>query len=130
MNEVQKPKLLTVVHIGLLIIGFGIVFLFAQSIYNLWRKGDVIKERQTTLEALQLEQIELKNKLSDALRPEFIEEEARNKLNLVRQDETLVVLPVSDGELVASRSAIETSIQPVSNLQKWWRFFSHGEYGG
>lgn len=92
MQQPQKPKYLVILHIGVVLFGLFLLFNFTSSIYSLWQKGDIVSEREQYLRRLEKEQDELKTQLSYTMRPDFIEEEARNKLNLVKPDETLIVL--------------------------------------
>jgi cell division protein FtsB len=125
MQQPQKPKYLVILHIGVVLFGLFLLFNFSYSIYTLWRKGDVVSEREQYLRTLETEQEKLKTELSYTMRPEFIEEEARNKLNLVRPGETLVVV----SERGASESSeIEERIEIVTDdteriLYKWVRLF-------
>src|SRR3989344_5436267 len=63
------------------------------SIYDLWNKQDLIKDAKTKLAEERAENTKLKAKLKEVNSPEFIEEEARNKLFLVKPGESPVILP-------------------------------------
>ena len=64
---------------------------------------------------------ELSEKYQYYQTPEFIEEEARNKLNMAKPGETIVILPPNLEELL-SRS--KTQAEPlIPNWKKWWNLF-------
>lgn len=125
MQEPQKPILLNILHVALIIVGFLLIGSFVVSIYNLWRRGDVIEEREAYLKRLEQEQVELKNQLSYTLTQDFIEEEARNKLNMIRPGETLVVLPQTSSPSAENTITTQVANEPEkeSNLGEWWSLF-------
>jgi cell division protein FtsB len=108
IQQPQKPKYLVILHIGIVLFGFFLLFNFSYSIYSLWKRGDVVSEREDYLRLLEAEQDKLKTDLSFTMRSEFIEEEARNKLNLVKPGETLVV--------ISERDASDSAAQSTSSL--------------
>lgn len=69
---------------------------FVLSIYDLWRKHDLLTQAQTQLQNEKRKQSELTQKLRIAQTSEFVETEARNKLFLVKPGESQVVLPQDD----------------------------------
>jgi len=90
-----------------------------RSIYDLWKKQDLITAAQVELEKEKRQNNDLKSKLSQARSSQFIEEEARNKLLLVKPGEEQVILPQ---DLLASSSAKKKpDLRP--NFRKWWDLF-------
>lgn len=125
MQQPQKSKYLVILHIGVVIFGLFLLFNFSYSIYTLWKRGDVVLEREHYLKTLEKEQDELKTELSYTMRPEFIEEEARNKLNLVRPGETLVVVSEREasfgGEMLIVDQKAEDDTRRIMN--EWIQLF-------
>lgn len=73
---------------------------------------------------LQEENKRLKKRLEEVLKLEFIEEVARNKLNLSRPNETVVVIPLETiNQVIASNKEVEEPKLP--NWQGWLRLFIH-----
>lgn len=126
MQQPQKPKYLVILHIGVVLFGLFLLFNFSYSIYSLWRRGDIVSEREEYLRRLEKEQDELKTELSYTMRPEFIEEEARNKLNLVRPGETLVVLSERESSESALMSITGERIPEKRVLSEWVELFIGG----
>lgn len=126
MKQVQNSKVLTAIHIALIIAGIYILWSFSFSIYRLWKKGDVVSNKQMYLKTIEKEQDQLKTELSYTLKSTFIEEEARNKLNLVKPGETLIIVPDAS---VSAKSEYEKEIlsdkegSNESNIQRWWKVF-------
>lgn len=112
-----------ILFIAVLIASVFIVNNFVHSIYNLWRKKDLIVKIQKELEQKKKENIELKKKLGMVQNSEFIEEEVRNKLMLVKPGENRVVIDeklIKDAENGRGEKG-KASIK--NNLQKWWDLF-------
>ncbi|MBI2032474.1 MAG: septum formation initiator family protein [Candidatus Levybacteria bacterium] len=96
-------------------IGLSIIIIngLIHSIYTLWNKQDLIKEAEKTLSFQKEENRELKTKLREVQSKEFVEQEARNKLFLVKKDEAKVVLPEP------TPTPKVTKIDNSPNWQKW-----------
>ena len=90
-----------------------------RSIYDLWGKQDLITKAQKELDSEKRENKELKSKLSQAQSSKFVEEEARNKLLLIKPGEQQVIIP--QDLLSSSDSAKKKDTRP--NFRKWWDLF-------
>jgi len=91
----------------------------AHSIYTLWHKESLIEKAKTEIEKEKKENQTLKQKLSVVRKPQFVEEEARDKLFLAKPGEGIIVLPT----MQASPSATPTPQDSRSNWKKWWDTF-------
>lgn len=117
----------------LIIVIFSLVTIFTLpgSIYTLWKRRDIVKVRQEDLSRVKQENERLKQELSQAETPEFIERVAREKLGMVKEGETLVLLPQRQSSVVsllprsnfgeAGQSSEDKKDLP--NWKKWWRLF-------
>ncbi len=90
-----------------------------RSIYDLWGKQGLITKAQKELDSAKRENKDLKSKLSQAQSSKFIEEEARNKLLLIKPGELPVIIP--QNLLSSGNSAKKKDTRP--NFQKWWDLF-------
>ena len=99
---------------------FSLIFIvnISRSIYSLWQKGGLVAEREKVRDALKKENNDLTEKLKNVESSEFIERQAREKLNLQREGEVVVVLP--QDVAIESKPQVQTE---VPNWQKWWRLF-------
>ena len=128
MNPQEKPLWKKLVSIGILLIGLVFVMQSAVSLYNLARRGDVVGEERENLKRLEKDQEELKKSISQSYTPLFIEEEARNKLGLVKPGETLVYLEKDasnsgDRSLEVGDRRQESGEERKTALQQWWDVF-------
>ena len=114
--SVKKIAFFTAIILSLFIIN-GLV----HSIYNLWQKQHLIDEARMELEKEKKENKSLKQKLSVVKKPQFVEQEARNRLFLTKPGEGLVVLPTDN--LPASHSSKPNPQDMRPNWQRWWELF-------
>ena len=107
-----------------IVIGVSIVMAInlSRSIWDLWRRRDVLGERQEVLRRTQEENKRLQSELEYAQSGEFIETEARNRLGLGREGEQVVLLPKQD-ETGEKREETRETIESIPNWKKWWRMF-------
>ena len=91
-----------------------------RSIYDLWGKQDLITKAQKELDKEKMENRDLRSKLSKAQSSQFVEEEARNKLLLVKPGEEQVIIPQ---DLISSQSSQRKNIDMRPNWRKWWDLF-------
>jgi cell division protein DivIC len=104
-----------VVLIILIVIGIGIV----RSVYTLSQKKGIIAERQSVLRGLLAQNSQLQEQLKEATSPAFIEQAARDKLGLVREGETVVIMDKS--QILNPDS--QQNPQEVPPWRQWWSLF-------
>ncbi len=107
---------------------FAVIFISAiiinnlvHSIYTLWQKKAVISQAQQELGKVQKRNQDLKSKLSLVNKPQFVEEQARNKLFLVKPGEGIIVIPSQYLQASSSATPAPPDIRP--NWKKWWDVF-------
>jgi len=108
-----KKAIFIVVVIVFLIVINNLV----HSIYDIWSKQDLLNQAQKELTKEESKNQKLKAELSYVQTQKFIEEEARNKLFLVKPGEQQVLIP---------NKSIETSktqVKQTPNWQKWLNLF-------
>lgn len=108
------------IKIIIVIVGIGLIISFSRNIYRLLKAGDQVRLTQERLEKLEKESQELSKKKEYFQSQEFIEEEARNKLNMSKPEETVVILPPNVGE---TKETNLTSPPKLPNWQRWFKLF-------
>ena len=114
-------KLGTIAIISIvLILAYKIIL----QINDALKSGDRLSSQAETVYELEKANKEIKKKLSEAESPEFIEEEARNKLGLGKNGEVIVIIPDKTLKQVMEGSS---SAKPVRlpNYQGWLKVFFH-----
>ncbi len=105
----------------IMITSLVIIYNLSQSIYTLWQKKQLVVDARQEAERQKKKNQELKSKLREIDRPQFIEEEARNKLFLVKPGEQVVVL--SEKDLIATDSGKIKPKDTRPNWKRWWDMF-------
>ena len=108
------------VKIAIVIIGIGLIISLSRNIYRLLKAGDQVKLAQQRLEELEKEHQELLERREYYQSEEFVEQEARNRLNMGKPGETVVILPPNVGE---GGEITSTPAPELPNWQKWVRLF-------
>jgi|SRR5581483_3602097 len=80
-------------YIAIILFCLFIINNLIHSIYDLWQKQSLITQTRQELEAKQAENLKLKNELAQAQTKPFIEQEARDKLFLIKPGEQEVIIP-------------------------------------
>jgi len=117
----MKKQTPLILRIALFVVGLLVIAGLSRSLVDLWRRRDIVVERKIVLEAVEAENKRLKKALEESQTPEFIEKQAREKLNLAKPDEIVVV--------VAKASSSGTIRQEGENMDQkpswrvWWELF-------
>ncbi len=118
----MKPFRLNRRFTKLVILAVSLILIvgLARSSYGLWKKKDIVAERQTVLTELETENAALKQQLEEAKSEGFIERVAREKLGLVKEGETLVIIK---NEKLKMKNEEQGTEENVPNWKKWWGLF-------
>lgn len=114
----MKRKLIYLVTI---LVGLILIVNLVRTIYQTYRSGQRVATLAREVEGLRVQEDQLKEKLAYRQSEEFVEQEARDKLNLVKPGETVVVFDESEELGTKSRDLGEGSQK--SNYQEWKRLF-------
>lgn len=91
----------------------------AHSIYDLWKKNDLIAKLQQEVEEEKKRSREFSEQVKKVEDPAFVEEQARNKLLFTKEGEALVILPTG----VLGEKQEQKKLLEVPNWKKWWKLF-------
>lgn len=89
------------------------------SIYDIWHKQDLLISAQKQLDREKLSNQKLKGELSFAQTPQFLDEQAHNKLFLVKPGEQEVLISPD----LKNKNQAQKQDQNVPNWQKWLQLF-------
>ena len=81
------------IQIIIIIAGIGLIVNLSKDIMRLLRSGDELKLAEQKVFELEEERVLLKEKKKYYQSDGFVEEVARNKLNMSKEGETIVILP-------------------------------------
>jgi len=106
-------------RIVLAVASLGLSFSAGRTIIELWQRRDVVRVREQEIATLEKTNASLRRTLKDAGGDAYVEREARDKLGMIKEGETIVMLPeggASDSDRIASLDA-----QPT--WKKWFGMF-------
>ena len=101
-----------------LILGSYLVFSLGRQVFLLFQAKGRISLAEQKLASVQAEQEKLKNELEYRESNEFVEEEARNRLGLAKEGETIVILP--EKLQAEAQGSQNTASQKPSNISRWF----------
>ncbi|MCX6725786.1 MAG: septum formation initiator family protein [Candidatus Shapirobacteria bacterium] len=106
-----------------LIIIIGLVFIvnLSRNIFRLLQTTNQLKEAEQKVSQLEKETEALAKKKELYQSSSFIEEEARNKLNMVKEGETVVILPPNFGQVIEGKG--NQAQKPLPNWRQWLNLF-------
>lgn len=116
----MKKRLFQVFFLG---IGIILIVRLTSNIFRLFKGIQQINLAEKRVLQLEKEKEELSLKRQYYQSPEFIEEEARNKLNMAKPGETIVILPSDLEELIIKQKARAEANPQVPHWKKWWKLF-------
>lgn len=89
------------------------------TILDLWHRKDILSTRQHDLAVITQENQALERQLSDARGSDYVERIARDKLGMVKDGESIILLTPG----LRSSSQSGEVVDSGSNWQKWWQLF-------
>lgn len=109
------------VQILIILVGIGLIVNLSRDILRLLRSADELRLAAQKVEELEKEGEGLAQKKEYYQSESFIEEEARNKLNMAKEGETVVILPPNLKEVIGRKENQLT--KPLPNWYQWLNLF-------
>lgn len=99
----------------LIIIILFIVYIVQSTneLYGLWKKQGLLVQAKLNLQKAHQEHEKLLRQLSIASQPGFVEEQARNKLFLIKPGEYHVLLEPEN------KTTVNVTVKPLPNWKQW-----------
>lgn len=102
----------------IIILGSIVAVRLAGNVWSLNKSGRLVKQAEKELAEAKKENDNLKKRWEEVQSEEFIEKEAREKLGLGKEGETIIILPNNDAN---HKSQTPSSTEP--NWHKWWELY-------
>ena len=106
-----------VVRAAWVVISLALIIQLIHSIQDLGKRGNVVEEVRLRLQKEQNENSRLKNEALYTESIAFVEEQARNKLNMSKKGESVVILPKP------SSTPTPTVVAKRENWELWMEVF-------
>lgn len=117
----MKNTRILAVYVAIAVVGVALAGQ-VRSVIDLSGRKSLLTQRETELAEVKREQSRLKKQAADVKTPEFVEHEAREKLGMGKEGETIVLLPV--GETAAKQTDVEALPEDrYPTWQRWIRLF-------
>jgi len=108
---------------GLLIVFVFLLIVSGREAYRNYKINQEIKSLQRKIDELRKSSEELSELEKYLQSDEFLEKEARLKLNLIKDGEKLVIIKRSEEETSSGEQKPEVEIKNIPNILKWWEYF-------
>ena len=108
-----------IVYIIVVIVLFLIINSLVHSIFELWQKQDLLISAQKELDREKQKNQKLKAQYEYVQTPQFLEEQAHNKLFLVKEGEQGVLI----SQKLINQTQAKKGVGERSNWQKWLDLF-------
>lgn len=112
-----KKVTIGVVILVVLVIIYNLLLQISSSLQS----SDRLEAQADAVYKLEIKNKELKKKLTEIQSPEFIEQQARDKLGLGKNGETIVIIP--DEKLKSMLQASQSAEIRYPNWLGWWKVF-------
>lgn len=113
MNPFQNK----IVQFLVFVVSLGLCLSAIGTILDLWHRKDIVSTRQTDLTTITKENQKLEQQLQDTKSSDYVEKIARNKLGMVKDGESIILLPE-----VGSKPQVQQEITEP-HWKIWWRLF-------
>lgn len=110
------------IYLILAVITIVITYSLIRQITSALKSGENLQQVVDDLHKMEIQNQELKKRLSQIELPEFIEKEARNKLGLVKMGETLVIIPQEKIDAILGKDKKQEEIK-FPNPLGWLKVF-------
>lgn len=103
------------IRVTIFLICILLIVNLSRSLVDLWKKGDSLDQEEERFAKARFENEELTRESEKLQSPEYIEREARDKLGLAREGETVVVIP----EITQQVSTTTNQTEEISQNTVW-----------
>jgi len=109
------------VQIIIILMGVGLIVSLSRDIVRLLRSGEELDLAEEKVIELEQKRANLEQKKEYYQSEEFVEEIARNKLNMAKEEETIVILPENIRDILGYRDSQLPEFVP--NWKQWLNLF-------
>ena len=96
----------------------------SRSVVDLWQRRAIVKKEQERLVLVEQRHQELTERLKTVQTPAFVEKEARERLGMAREGDTVIIMDNMGSEKEEQGGvSISRYREPVPNWKRWWQVF-------
>lgn len=113
-----------IAFLGILVLLLGFFYSLGKQIYDSLEVSNRLDQETEQLVKLQQKNNELKKKLAEVGTINFIEQQARDKLNQARPNETVIIIPPQEIDKILGAQK-EKIAEVIPNWSAWLKLFFH-----
>jgi cell division protein FtsB len=107
-----------------ILVSLFMIISLSRSVMDLWEKRAIVKQEQERLSVLSKKHEELTKKFEMVQTPAFIEKEARERLGMAKEGETVIIMGDSSlPQQQAEGKAFNDVSRQEPNWKRWWMIF-------
>jgi len=99
-----------------------VIIALGRETYRNYGINQEIKQLQEKIDELQKSNADFSEMQKYFQSEEFLEKEARLKLNLMKDGEKLIIVKQNES-IIAGQDSGEAESGDISNIKKWWQYF-------
>ena len=115
----KRKIIIILIILGILLAAYSLI----GQIIGAFKSSDRLSDAVDKVYNLEVKNKELKGKLAQIKSPEFIEQQARDKLGLSKQGETVIIIP--EQKLKEILGASQSAQIRLANWLGWLKVFFH-----
>jgi cell division protein FtsB len=107
----------------IILVSIFMIISLSRSVMDLWERRKILEVEQKRLTQLEQKHEELEQKLKMVQTPAFVEKEARDRLGMAKEGETVIIMGDSS---LPQDTGKQTQLDTSSMLpywKQWWRIF-------
>ena len=96
----------------------------SRSVVDLWQRRSIVKQEQERLRRIEQKHEELTQKFKTVLSPVFVEKEARERLGMAKEGDTIILMGDVSQKDESQPSFPQSATPQESNWKRWWMVFN------
>lgn len=125
-NPASSFAVSAVISISFFVLSGVLAINSVKSISMAYKRSELLGQAQGEVDSLRLKNLELMLEKEKIIGSDYVEEQARDRLNYVMEGEVMIVLPETGDILGASESEVEDVEDEEAGWQRWWLLLREG----
>ncbi|HCM82250.1 MAG: Septum formation initiator [Candidatus Gottesmanbacteria bacterium GW2011_GWB1_44_11c] len=107
----------------ILLVSIFMIISLSRSVVDLWERRNIVQEEQKRLSQLEKKHEELTKKLEMVQTSAFVEKEARDRLGMAKEGETIIIMGESPLPQNTGKAPQPGNSPMLPNWKQWWKIF-------
>lgn len=106
-----------------ILVSLFMIISLSRSVGDLWGRRNIVEQEQKRLSELEKKHEELVEKYDLVQTPGFVEREARDRLGMAKEGDTIILMDQSSVGAYSPKGTGDGSLEELSNWKQWWEVF-------